>query len=193
MRIAQSVSMPLRASCLSFVLPLAMLTLVTAQSSAAVPHRPAPTTVSYGSYIVAVDAAVVASAITLESESVLIAGYLLNGPIFHIGHGRVGQAFGSLVLRAALPSLGMLAGLAIGSGESEVLGASDGEVMGFGIGGVLGIIAASTIDGLLLARYTVAEGDDQRRGIMEVGGVSASPTIARTPCGRWRFGLAGTF
>jgi hypothetical protein len=144
-----------------------------APSAAPAPSAPAPSaapvpdapTLSYRWQIAASDAAALTIAMVGHGPGVPIAGavYLLDGMFIHAVHGRVGRAAASVVVRAALPALGTIAGYWLWQRSQDPQcrdhddtiddSCYDGEIspgvfVGFGVG----IAAAVIIDSALIAR-----------------------------------------
>ncbi len=144
----------------------------------------------YGGDILMADVGAFGLALATQRSEVSLVGYALGGPLVHLVHGNRGRALGSFTLRVVLP----VAGLAIGEGMSDC--DSDDELFcGFGemvIGGTIGVAAAIAIDAGVLAKETKVV-ETPRRGLVQVGDVAVTPTLARQVNGGWTMGLTGTF
>jgi hypothetical protein len=107
------------------------------------------------------------------------AGYLVGGPTIHVAHGNYGTAFGSLVLRAGLPTAGALVGCAAYGDNQEVLGCLPGAALGL----VIGMGGAIALDAGVLAYR-----DEKPRP--KTFEVMPSASLSRTGA---TFGLQGSF
>ncbi len=128
-----------------------------------------PTSRWYGAPALAVDGAVLVGAVVLAAgryepsttHSVLYgltAIYLLDGPVVHLLHGKVGRSAESFVLRAGTLAAGVAIGLSVlessGCYTDSFPHASTCDWAGYGM--VLSPSIAMLIDDLLLAREPVA-------------------------------------
>jgi hypothetical protein len=90
-----------------------------------------------------------------------VVGFAVGGPTIHIVHREPWRAVGSLGLRAGLPVLGG----AIGTGMLATCPPPDGDYGSCGLGELIigaaaGVLAASLIDGLALARESAKKSSD---------------------------------
>ena len=144
----------------------------------------------YGMQILVVDAAVVASALAIESGEIFVGGYLLSGPIVHVANGNGGKVIGSLLLRTGLP----IGGAMLGAAAANCDGSEDEFLCGVGeaaIGLLAGMVAATVIDATVLAKKTSVE--ERLPALLRYGGVAANPDVAVTRNGSFTVGLSGSF
>lgn len=116
----------------------------------------------YSVQIVLADAAgLIAAQVASTATNVpwpFLGGWLLPSPIVHLAHGNPGRAVGSLLLHAAMPVMGGLAGFTIAGCHDNFL--SEESTCDFGLvkwGVVLGMLSATVIDAATLARMDVAQ------------------------------------
>lgn len=107
------------------------------------------------------------------------AGYLVGGPTIHVAHGNYATAFGSLLLRAGLPTAGGLIGCAAYGHNGEFLGCLPGAALGL----MLGMGGAIALDTCVLAY-----GDEKPKP--KTFEVMPSASLGRTGA---TFGLQGIF
>jgi hypothetical protein len=181
--------------------------------ASASPPPQAMSTKWYGGQIVASDVlSVLVIATGAGFRSVQTGGvgfgiYALGGPLIHGAHGRVGTAFASLALRAGGLVGGAILGGLIGTAAGGCGAASDddspisckdaGALFGGLVGGGLGMIAASTIDAVVLAKEDVPATQNDAGSRPPSRGLSLAPFVApRSEArGTWgaTFGVVGTF
>jgi hypothetical protein len=151
-----------------------------ARAADPVPAEPAappaePSTHWYGYQTLATDGGALAFAVALaashdqSSQQGLAVGtlavYGLGGPTVHFAHQQVGKGFLDLGLRLGLPVLAGFVGGLIGYAAAAPSSAQnwfskfDGEVTGAAFGGLAGVVGASTIDAVFLAREPASAGN----------------------------------
>jgi len=161
--------------------------------------QPAPTssqtedrvTKRYGIQILLMDAGVITTAIATEQGAVFVGGYLLGGPLVHVANGNPKQAVGSLLLRAGLPTGGILLGAIAAESHCEH---SDEMFCGLGeiaAGMLVGMVTATVIDAAVLAKKTTKVERDP--ALFSVGSVAANPDVRVTREGSVTLGFTGRF
>ena len=90
----------------------------------------------------------------MNATSLGIAGYVVGAPLIHVVHGEGGRGGTSLVLRVALPLVGVYAGQALArrSCSGDDLDCDDGSFGGAILGLGLGVLTAMVVDAALIAR-----------------------------------------
>jgi hypothetical protein len=144
---------------------------------------------SYGASVFISDALAAGLLIGGASESSsTVAGlgfllYALGGPVVHAANGEPGRAFASLGLRAGVPIAGAMLGYGLGRGTCNSSSSCFGAAILGGLGLFGGAVAASVIDGAVLAKRQVTE---------EVQAARITPHVAIDSTGA-QGGVAGTF
>jgi hypothetical protein len=162
-----------------------------APPSMTAPHEPAPAPPAaskqwYGWQILIGDAAVLTVATVTQNPSVAY-GWVGSGAIVHLFHGNAHWSFASAALRAGLPIVGAIVGVASAEG-------CKGDWCGFGpliAGGVIGMVSAEAIDVAAFA-YDSVPTPTTVRTAQHSHGVEVSPVVR---AGRSGFGvdLVGRF
>jgi hypothetical protein len=115
--------------------------------------------------------------------------FYAGAPAMHLAHGHVDKALGSLGLRAALPVLTALGGMAVLTAgkadfEDRLGGVTTGMVLGYGVGAV----AAAVLDATLIANERVPAPPPRDAGIAIT---NLTPTVSVLPHGGAVVGLSG--
>jgi hypothetical protein len=122
----------------------------------------------------------------------LIVFWPLASPVVHAVHRNVRSALGSIALNLFLPALGGAMGASIGSncphGTTDDDNCFESTMWGLGIGAGIGVLAASTIDVLVLASKTT-----EISGARPSTVAYAIPTISTSGRGDLTLGWRGTF
>jgi hypothetical protein len=117
---------------------------------------PAPVTARtrwYGWQILLVDAGVITAGLAMSDEDselagkLTLAGLVLSGPIVHGLNGHGGRALGSLGLRVAFPTAGLMLGAASCKNDPDSEGLDAWDCLGnVAVGGLVGALTAEVID-----------------------------------------------